>query len=244
MADFDQKRMTAVKCRICDLATGKYCKQEGFNPNYVITALGEKVSRARILGTIVSVFRNEDGSYASVTIDDGTSTIRAKLFADLQLLDGIKPGDIADMIGKVKEYNDELYMSSEAITVVGPNFEMMRRLELISSRMSQRKKFELFQNAKDNISDISELTLLMREKYGVSEEETKSFMEAMGEASPAEGKKGDLKEEVMKAIEASEDGVSLESLFDMFPSGVETALNDLINEGMIYEPVPGKLKKV
>ena len=69
------ERMTAKKVRIVDLVNGEWVQQDGMEPSFVVSKTGEKVSRARILATIVSKFISEDGNFGSVTIDDGTDTM-------------------------------------------------------------------------------------------------------------------------------------------------------------------------
>ena len=59
----ERKRLTAIKTNIKPLINGKYVKGEGFESNYVLTPTGLKVSRARILGTIMTKFVNEDKTY-------------------------------------------------------------------------------------------------------------------------------------------------------------------------------------
>ena len=64
-----------------------------------------RMSRVRITGTIVQTYQNEDGSFASITIDDGTGRIRVKEFKKISKLKETKRGAIVEVIGKAKEYN-------------------------------------------------------------------------------------------------------------------------------------------
>ena len=126
------ERMTAKKVRISDIMSGRWVKREGMEPSFVVTDTGEKVSRARVMGTIVQTFFAEDGNFGSVTIDDGTDTIRAKTFKTLKPMENSVEGDNVDVIGKVREYNGEVYMIPEVVTkLADPNSELLRRLELI-----------------------------------------------------------------------------------------------------------------
>ena len=78
-----KKRLVAKRVKIRDIVKGKYFKQEGFEPNYVITDYGLKVSRISIVATIVDIYTNDDRTYGAITFDDGTEIIRAKYFQDL-----------------------------------------------------------------------------------------------------------------------------------------------------------------
>lgn len=122
--------MVAKKLDIKTLYTGKYIVQEGFNPNY-IEVNGERVSRARVLAIVIDKFISEDGNYGTITLDDGTDTIRLKAFQDLRIIEDVEKGDIVEAIGKIREYNEERYLQPEIIVKIDdPNFEVLRKLEL------------------------------------------------------------------------------------------------------------------
>ncbi len=132
------KRQTAKKLRISDLASGSFEEREGLN--VLITKSGEEVGRARVLATVVNKYISEDGNFASATLDDGTETIRVKGWKDVKNLEGLKVGDVIDVIGKVREYNGEIYLTNEIINVVSnPNMELLRRLELLKLSKSKPK---------------------------------------------------------------------------------------------------------
>jgi len=124
-----RSRLTARKIQIEDVIRGNYYQQDGFDPNYIITPYGLRVSRGRVLGTVVDTFINDDETYGAVTIDDGTETIRAKFFQDLDMMAEIEAGDIVEAIGKIKEYDDEIYIQPELLLQRGPQYELLRALE-------------------------------------------------------------------------------------------------------------------
>ena len=80
------ERQVARKVAIRWLTSGEWVKREGKEPSFVRTAVGEDVARCRVLATVVQTYVSEDGQFASVTLDDGTDTIRAKAFKEIQLL--------------------------------------------------------------------------------------------------------------------------------------------------------------
>lgn len=120
--------------RIRDLNRGKYIKEEGFNPNYLLTPYGYKVSRARIVATVVDKFKSDDESFGSLTVDDGSDTLRGKYFQDLSALDQVKAGDIVELIGKVREYNGSLYINPELCKQRDVNWELLHGLEYLKMR--------------------------------------------------------------------------------------------------------------
>jgi RPA family protein len=117
--------MTAVKLRIQDLIEGV------FDGTYVRTLFGE-VSEARILGTLIDIFTTDDDSYISLTVDDGTETIRIKAWRqDVKKLKQFSRGDFIEVVGKVREYNEEIYLTPEVVSAVSPNRWILRELELM-----------------------------------------------------------------------------------------------------------------
>ena len=122
----DFKRAVAVKMRIIDLNRGKW------DGKFLETRLGEQVSRARLMATVVAKFLSEDGRFSTLTLDDSTDTMRAKTWDNIKLFEPVKIGDIVDVIGKVREYNGEIYIVPEIIRKTkDPNLELLRKLELV-----------------------------------------------------------------------------------------------------------------
>lgn len=145
----NRSRLTARKVRIADVINGSYYTQEGFDPNYVITPYGMTVSRARLLGTVVDTYVNDDESYGAITIDDGTATIRAKFFQELDMMEDIEEGDIVECIGKVKQYDDEIYINPEMVLEREPNYELLRALEIERMREQWRDHVDRVKTLQD-----------------------------------------------------------------------------------------------
>ncbi|MBU7031092.1 MAG: OB-fold nucleic acid binding domain-containing protein [Theionarchaea archaeon] len=119
--------MTAVKLYIKHLVEGM------FDGSKVDTVFG-KVSEVRISGTLVDSYKTEDGNYIALTVDDGTETIRVKAWRqDTEKLKPFTIGDIVDIVGRVREYNEEIYLSPEIISKISPNKWILRELELMKS---------------------------------------------------------------------------------------------------------------
>ena len=232
------ERQTARKVRIWDIMNGSFIRKEGFEPSIVKTRTGEEISRARILGTVVSKFIADDGNYASVTIDDGSDTIRLKVFKTTKPLDSLEPGDLVDVIGKVREYEGEVYIIPEITAkVTDPNFELLRRLELIHKAMENKKVKEIVEKNKDKKPE--ELKKELEDK-GLSG----------GFAEQEEGKENEdktLKKQILKIIEDSGDGIVYSELMKQVEgkeTDIESAIDELLNEGICYEPSPGKIRKI
>ena len=125
------ERQVAFKVWLASLHGAEYVKQEGWAPNYV-TIGGKQISRVHVVATVVSKFMADDGNYGALTLDDGSDTIRIKAFGpDVKRVEAAQVGKLVRFVGKVKEYNDEVYLSPEIIRAIdNPNWLVAHRLEL------------------------------------------------------------------------------------------------------------------
>ena len=120
------RRWIAYKMLLKDI---KDVNEEGF-----IEIGDKKIARVNIVGTIVSKFISQDGKFGSLTIDDGTDTIRIRVFEDLSMIENFEVGDIVRVIGRIRKYEDEIYIIPEIIRKVDEKFEIMQKLEAIKQR--------------------------------------------------------------------------------------------------------------
>jgi RPA family protein len=129
-------RLPAKKVRIVDLINGKFFpgSKEGMKPSFLITQQAEKVSRVNIVASVTEKFLSENENYGTLTLDDGSEAIRAKVFREkVNLIKEIEPGDIVLVIGKLKEYLGELYINIELAKKVDVNYENYRKLEILNN---------------------------------------------------------------------------------------------------------------
>lgn len=242
----EKKRIHSVKTRIKDITGGRYVAQEGFNPNYVLTKYGLRLSRVRILATIVDKFISESGKFASITLDDGTDTIRAKVFNAVSMYDNIGVGSEIDLIARVKEYQGEIYLAPEIITLVDDhNMHLLRELELRRQDRETEKKRAIILEHQKQTSDMIELERLMRERYGIEQEEVEAMLQVHEEV----GAPDDKKAEVLKLIEKMDNGNGCDYAELITASGlpedvIDSVVNELLEEGSCFEPKPGKIKKL
>ena len=200
------ERQVARKVAIRWLTSGEWVKREGKEPSFVRTAVGEDVARCRVLATVVQTYVSEDGQFASVTLDDGTDTIRAKAFKEIQLLKALAVGDRVDVVGKLREYNGEVYILPEAIAkIADPNAELLRRLELLQKGpAAPAGAAEALGGPAVDAARAKVLEALAKGALSYAE-----LIAAVGDEAIAE-----------KAITA------------------------LLEEGVCYEPTPGKIRKI
>lgn len=107
-----QKRQIAYKVRIKDILDGRYVKEEGWQPNYIVTEDNREVSRVNLMGIIVE--KQFEFDRAIAIIDDGSGKITIRTFNDINL-DNLEIGDILLVIGRPREYNNEKYIMPEIL---------------------------------------------------------------------------------------------------------------------------------
>ncbi len=138
-----QKRQIAYKIKIADILRGRYVKEEGWLPNYV--DLGDvKVSRANIIGVLVSKDADEEGGSTSFMLDDGSGRISLRFF---EFSDELWIGDIVNVVGRPREFGSERYIVPEFVRkVTDPKWVELRKLELA------QQKHEAHEVAQENIA--------------------------------------------------------------------------------------------
>jgi len=244
----ENKRITSVKTKIKPIIEGKYIVQEGFNPNYIVTNKGMRLSRVRIMATIVDKFISEDKKFGSITVDDATETIRAKVFNAVSMFDDLEVGDIADIVGRVREYQGEIYIMPEVVKKAeDPNWEILRELEIRELEKEWEEKRSTIQELKNQTSDMSELKKIAMERYNIEDEDVESIVQS-SEVSE-EKEENDINETVLKLIIECDDGSGCDYTVLIEKSGLEeeiidSVINEFLTDGICFEPRPGKIKKL
>jgi len=128
MAEGDFKRATAYKLKIGDIFSGKKILDgERFN----FLELGDKkISRVNLVANVIEKYSSGEKAYVSLTIDDASGQIRIKIFGDdVAKFSEINQGDSVLVIGMLRNYNDEIYITPEIIRKQDPRYLLVRKLE-------------------------------------------------------------------------------------------------------------------
>ena len=102
-------RQIAVKKTIKELLQGEY--------NYI---------------NLIAIILNKEklGTITNFLLDDGSGKIIFRSFEEKTVLNNLAVGQVVLIIGKIRIYNQEKYISPEIIKVVGPLWLKARSLEL------------------------------------------------------------------------------------------------------------------
>lgn len=205
-----KKRETAYKLRIGDIlkANQIFEEAEGTNKRLQFVELGDKkILRVNIIANVIDKFESEgERKFASITLDDGSGQIRARVFGeDIIKFQETSQGDTLIIIGLLRSYNQEIYILPELIKKADPKYLLIRKLEI-------EKSFP---------------------KPITSEQKTKVKAlrdEIIEKIKTAEIKEGIDKEEIILTLKNSR------------PELITQELQKLLEEGIIYEPRPGKVR--
>lgn len=220
MANFE--RQPAHKIWISNLYKGNFVKNEDeFKPNCLVVN-DKNISRVNLIVNVVNKYEKEGGGYASIIVDDGSAQMRVKCWGeDCKLLENIERGYIILLVGKLKEdkiTEDGIYINAEIVKRVDPNFELLRKLELIKDigkplEYLEEKSFVKEDDTEDNVIEEIKIT------SGALRQKILNLIEKQGDVNF---------EDVLKGCGDSENNVSNE-------------LNELIKDGEIFE-VKGRYK--
>lgn len=128
-------RPVAYKLNIKDIVSNTVNKKEGEADSIQFQNL--KISRTNVMGTVVQAFVSQNENYMAFTIDDGTETIRCKIWRNddnsrtMDFVKNLTVGTIVDIVGRIREYNEEKYINPETIVKIDDfNAEIARKLEI------------------------------------------------------------------------------------------------------------------
>src|SRR3989344_4379069 len=207
----EKQRQIAYKVWLADIVNSEFVHTSGeWEPNYSLIQV-KNVSRVNLLVTVVGKMPSEDNSSTLLDVDNGSATLSLRVWGeDIHLFDGVSVGDFILVIGKIRDYQSKVYVTPEIVKRVDSEWMKVRKLEL------GRKP--LVQTMSSSVVSSSRV-----EEAPVFEEE--AVVEDVVSDSP--------RSKVLELVSSSSEGIKISVLKDAMP-GVETILEDLINEGEVY----------
>jgi len=135
----------AAKVYSIELVSGEFVRGSGSARSFLRLWNGENIDKARVMGTIAHKFSSNDGTYSALTLDDGTETIRVKGWREeAKAMQPFEIGQIVDVIGHLREYEGEIYLSPLSLSGISdPNWEPLRELEIYKLRKVKKNDLQL-----------------------------------------------------------------------------------------------------
>jgi RPA family protein len=200
------KRNIAFKLRIGDILIGKpIFEQEKFK----YLELGSKnVARVNVVGNIVERYDSEgEKKYSFFKLDDGSGQISLKVFGDdVEKFKSVEQGLTVTIIGFVRNWNNETYITPEMIKEQDPKYLLIRKLENEKERNNEAAPIE----------DKAEFTA--------------------------------VKDKILATIKSAEEegGIEMDKIIinlqDLSPEIINQEVQKLLEEGIVFEPRPGKVR--
>ncbi len=245
----DKMLLTAYKLKIEDLVRGQYVRSpEGTEPSYLLTPWGQHIPRARVLGTVVDKFVRDDQGYATLRLDDGSETISLRAWREgVPEFAGFKMGDLIDVIGRVREFEGEVYLVPDLILrVEDSNWELVRELEILRAR-----RLALAQGVRPQPKEAKLEPRQLQIELAQTSPEVGPTIETIEEveAPPLPEVPDETKKRVILAIEKLDKGegtapTDIAAELDLHQADVEDALRVLIVDGEIFEPRAGRFRRL
>lgn len=245
-----QKRQTAKLVDFEQLNSGKYFQREGFEPNFLLLPSGRRISRARAVGTVVDRFVNDDETYGSLTLDDGNDTTQIKFFSELELMEDFEIGQVIEVVGKVREYQGQIYLDGEVLREAEPEKELLHQLRLAKREEEWDQIRETVKQLKESGKSHDEIEKEMAGK--LNENEVDAMLQSFNAdfaSSESEEDMENIEREVLDAVQELDEGEGADysdilDRIDEPEDKLEDTVNSLLSEGTCYEPKPGKIKKL
>lgn len=212
-----QKRQIAYKAKISDILEGRYVKEEGWQPNYILAGDGTRISRINIIAIAINIQHDSPGN--TILVDDGTGKILLRSFQGFLEINGVEVGDVVNVIGKPREFGQEKYIVPEIIRKVNDR----RWVEIRNIELSTREK----NNVGREIVKIEE----------VGDTEKRDVPTPPNKVNPVQ-----VIYSLIKELDNGE-GADIEEVSKK--SGLanpDSVISNLLKEGEIFEIRRGKLK--
>jgi len=158
------KELRAFDLPVAELNGSVFFRGEAeFEPHYVITKRGGRISRVNAWGVVSRTFESEN-DFASISIDDFTGSIDVNAFKEtLGLVKNVRKGDTVRVIGKVRENNRGLYILAEGVKKISFEEEMLKRLQNIKSFLRKPEAGER-KEKKEDFSEFKQASELKIER--------------------------------------------------------------------------------
>ncbi len=219
-----RERMTAVRASVADIVHGTYSEEDG---HHVVSPQGVELRRVVLVGFIVRQYVGQ-GGFVIITIDDGTETITAKSWGETQSLEQVETNTLAMIVGKLREYEGEVYIVPEIVRPLDDaNYMTLHQLEryrAIFTRSGISTPGET-----ESMDDVQETLKPAKSKSSASTKKSKS--------------PGTLSTQILRFIQdnVSPDGVYLQKIVSHFEkqgsskSAITLKVIDLMDKQKVRE---------
>ncbi|MBU1111871.1 MAG: OB-fold nucleic acid binding domain-containing protein [archaeon] len=247
------KRWNAIKSNLKTIKLGEYVDEGPEKPNYLLSSEGKKIYRLNLMATVLEI--KTTGTVTTFLVDDGSEQIMLRFFEDNKFKENFNVGDSILIIGRIREFNQEKYITPDIVKKIDSRWLKVRALELnfkneekcIASQQGENDFYEHNQEIKETTTkykkseekivfiDKSEEHFLSEEI--IVEDVPKEEIELEEEIPPAE-----KLFKLIKDLDQGE-GVMIEDLIEKSNiDGAEKIIEIMVQNGEIFQNLPGRVK--
>ena len=130
-------RQTAFLVKVGELLEGRPAQQEAGVPSALFLPFRKLlVSRANIMGFVISKETGSSG-YDEFVLDDGSGRIAVRNFDTSLSLSSLNIGDVVNVIGRVRDYNNTRYVIPEVLRKVDKTLLDLREIEIAAQQLPE-----------------------------------------------------------------------------------------------------------
>ncbi len=193
------KRNVAFKARIGDVLSGKpIIENEKLK---FLESQGKQIVRVNIIANVIDKYiQDGEKKFGSITIDDASGQIKLKVFGDdIEKFNELNQGDTVLIVGLLRSWNNEVYITPEIIKKKEPAFLLIRKLEIEKEQVkipnkeqltaTKDKILEMIKEAeKDGGINIDKIIMDLKESPEIINQEIKKLLEDGTAYEPRPGK--------------------------------------------------------
>ena len=212
------ERYIAKKMRIKELLTNIFNQGNEQESSSLQLKNGEKIYRCNVLALILN--KEVVGSLTNLLIDDGSGQIVVRSFEPNKCVEELQVGHPVLVIGRIRKYNEERYISPEIIKKVSPGWLKVRAIELQSE-----------QNLIEPVAEVDQAEEIELKNNNTSETiETDDLLPLQKMVN------------LINKLDSGE-GVLIEEIIEKSPiENTEVILEQMLEKGDIFQIMPGKVK--
>ena len=214
--------------------------------NTFVMENGVELIEVNVIGTIASYLEFEKKDYLCMKDECGEAYV--KIIHSNQTI-GTEEGDLIHVMGFLNFDGKRKYINPYIVKKIDENVkerEELRKLEIIKFNKYIDKNKEAFSSNKEKYKELHEKLIKEKEKPKTKTEEKTQTDDSKKENSPVSQITKNKIIEIIKEKDEEDKGVPYVDILDKFSDdereNVETIIDSLLDEGLCYEPIAGKIK--
>jgi RPA family protein len=237
------QRHSAVRLFVGDILRAEFVESVGDLANYCVLEK-KKFFRCNVIGVVVD--KEQAGAITNLLLDDGSGKVVLRSFEEDKRVSSIEVGAVVLVIGKVRVYSNEKYLSAEIIKVVSKEWLLVRKKELercAVKEVSLNYESEVVESkieVQNGLKEESEVEKVVEES-SVKEEIVEEIPVVGGDNVEVELPSAKITK-IISELDSGE-GVPIEEVIEKSPlKETEEIIERMLKSGEIFANKPGKVK--